>query len=301
MIFLFSVKYIKLIFKLKNMDFTDHEDLHQRLIEKKLTLLDEMWNYTQNYLDIYVKDCMECAHELEVMEEIENTREFKLYLEELDSVKDDLNKIYIDYLEKNCESDLKKEKIISLKEKFKDKISTSEIVDAVNCSKGYARQFYLVEDQVVQKHKRSSLNKKTKDLILKRDDNSCVACGCTDGLEIHHIMPIMGSSIKELDYPDNLVTLCAECHYLAHNGIYFKSLAYKDPSDFWKWAENTERTKIWLILKDIHGIGIKISENIYSRFKSVDELQKADIRSLTRVPLVNRSLAGRIIYKLSFL
>ncbi|MGZ7067588.1 MAG: helix-hairpin-helix domain-containing protein [Methanobacterium sp.] len=275
----------------------DHEDLHFTLKNKKCKILDEMWNFTQKYLDHNLKDCMECIDELEVIEKLEKTEKFKSFLIELECIKDDLNKLYMDFLEKNCVFDLKKEKIIALKEKFKDEISTSEIVNAVNCSRGYARQFYVMEDQVVQKEKRSGLSKKTKDLIIKRDDNSCVACGCTETLEIHHIMPIMGSSIKELNNPVNLAVLCNNCHYLAHRGNYYKSLAYKDNEDFWKWVENTERTKIWLVVKDITGIGIKISENLYDKFKSVEELRKADIRDLTRVPLVNKSLASKIKFK----
>ncbi len=66
------------------------------------------------------------------------------------------------------------------------------------------------------------------------------------------------------------------------------------------WTKNTERTKIWLILKDIKGIGVKVSENIYYRFKTIENLKKADIRTLSRVPLVNKSLAGRIKLKLSY-
>jgi hypothetical protein len=275
----------------------DHEDLHLQLKERKHEILDEMWKYTQKYLDQNLKDCMECNEEIVLIEELENTADFKALLGKLDTVKEEINILYIDYLEQYCESDLKKYKIIALKEEFQDEISTSEIVNAVKCSKSYARQFYVFEGQVLQKDKRSSLSKKMKDSILKRDNNSCVACGCTESLEIHHIMPIMGSSIKELNDSSNLVTLCNSCHYLAHSGNYYKGLAYKDVEDFWKWTKNTEKTKIWLNLKDIQGIGIKISENIYNKFKNIEELQKADIRALTRVPLVNRSLASKIRFK----
>jgi len=279
------------------MDSMEYDDLHQQLKEKKCNLLDEMWNFTQNYLDASLKNCMECNDELEILEDVENTEEFKSLLEDLKSVKAKLDLLYVDYLKQTCESDLKKEKIITLKEKFGDEISTSEIVTAVNCSKSYARQFYVLDGKVEQKEKRKGLSKKTKNFILKRDNNSCVACGSTETLEIHHIMPIMRSSIKELDEESNLVVLCNNCHYLAHSGNYYKGLAYKDVEDFWKWTKNTERTRIWLILKDIQGIGTKISENIYTKFNSVEELKKADIRTLTRVPLVNKSIANKILFK----
>ncbi|MGB9937482.1 MAG: helix-hairpin-helix domain-containing protein [Methanobacterium sp.] len=276
----------------------DHADLHYNLREKKCKILDEMWNLTINYLDSSFKDCMECAEELKVIEKIENTEEFKSFLEELESIKKELNALYIDYLEQECESNLKKEKIIALKEKFQDDIRTSEIVEAVNCSRSYARQFYIIDGKVEQKDKRTRIGKKDKDTILRRDNYSCVACGCSDSLEVHHIIPLRGSSIKELDDECNLVSLCKNCHYLAHSGNYYKGLAYKDVEDFWEWTKNTERTLIWLILKDIDGIGVKISENIYSKFKSVEELKKADLRSLKRVPLVNKQLALRIKLKL---
>lgn len=282
----------------KNMDFRDHEDIHRKLKEKKCAILDEMWNLTQSYLDDTLENCTECAQELDILIEFEKSEQFKSFLVELEMVKDVLNMLYIDYLECNCDSNLKKEKIIALKEKFGDEIRTLEIVGAVKCSKSYARQFYLVDGRVEQKDKRSRIGKRAKNEIIKRDNGSCVACGSTHYLEVHHIMPLRGSSIKELDNPSNLVTLCNKCHYLAHSGDYYKGLAYRDVEDFWKWTQNTEKTKIWLILKDIHGVGIKINENIYSKFKSIEELEKADIRALTRVPLVNKSLAGRIKLKI---
>ena len=199
------------------MDFIDQDDLHLQLKERKCKILDEMWKYTQKYLDQNLKDCMECIEEIELIKKLESTDDFKTLLGKLDAVKEEINIFYIDYLEQNCKSNLKKDKIMALKGEFQDEISTLEIVNAVNCSKNYARQFYVIEGQVLQKEKRSSLSKKTKDSVLKRDNNSCMACGCTKSLEIHHIMPIMGSSIKELNDSSNLVTLCNSCHYLAHS------------------------------------------------------------------------------------
>lgn len=279
------------------MDY-DHTDLHQKLKNKRGKILDEMWNFTQDYLDSSLKDYMECAEELKIIEELETIEEFKSFLEELESIQNELNDLYIDYLSITCQNNLKKEKIIALREKFHDEIRTSEIVEVVKCSKNYARQFYLIDGIVEQKDKRTRIGNKDKDLILKRDNYACVVCSCTESLEVHHIMPLRGSTIKELDEECNLVSLCKDCHYLAHSGNYYKGLAYNDIEDFWKWTKNTERTLIWLILKDIEGIGVKISENIYNKFKSVEELKRADVRSLTRVPLVSKSLALRIKLKL---
>lgn len=52
--------------------------------------------------------------------------------------------------------------------------------------------------------------------ILERDDYTCQECGeCSDehGLRVHHIVP---RSDGGTDAPDNLSTLCAHCHALAH-------------------------------------------------------------------------------------
>ncbi len=193
----------------------DHETHYFELKNKKAKILDGMWKFTQRYMDQNIDDFMECRDEMVILEELENTAKFRSFQLELESIKDNLNELYIDYVKKICSSDLKKEKIMVLKEKF-TQISTSEVVNAVNCSRGYARQFMVIEDQVMEKDKRSGLGKKTRDSILKRDGYSCKACGSVQKLEVHHIMPVMGSTIKKLDDPINLVTLCHNCHYLTH-------------------------------------------------------------------------------------
>jgi 5-methylcytosine-specific restriction endonuclease McrA len=53
---------------------------------------------------------------------------------------------------------------------------------------------------------------------LKRDGNSCVACGYDKGLEVHHIHGINWDRIMAVLYeelfchPDKLRTLCKYCH-----------------------------------------------------------------------------------------
>lgn len=260
-------------------------------------ILHKLWDLTQNFLDKNSDYSIECRDELELLKKLEDTEEFKNLFKELDSTIINLNQLYIEFINETCSDGLKKDKIIALKEKFGEEIRTSEIATAVGCSKNYARQFYIIDGKVEQKEKRGSLSKKVKREILKRDDNSCVVCGKSGNLQIHHIMAIMGSSISELNGHDNLATLCKECHYLAHNGNYYQNLAYKDIEDFWKWTQNSEKTQVWLILKDIRGIGFKISDNIYYKFKSVESLQNASVRDLVKVPLVNRALAERIKFK----
>ena len=93
--------------------------------------------------------------------------------------------------------------------------------------------------------------------ILKRDGGECQVCGWQRDLEVHHIIPrIHGGG----DHPNNLVTLCRECHDLVSenkhhiydypelsNGISIKNrIKYynllkqsKDPTlaDIIKWAD----------------------------------------------------------------
>ncbi len=280
------------------MDICYLEDRHFELKNKKYKILDELWELTQNYLDEHADEITKSSEELGIIMAVEDTAGFQQLLEELYRVKNSLNELYTQFLDDSLDTDLKKDKIIALKEKWGEEITTEEITRAVNCSKGYARQFYLLDGKVVQKDGRNGIRAGTKREVLKRDKNSCVVCGSTENLEIHHIIPVMGSTIKNQDKAHNLALLCKECHYLAHSGNYYRGLAYDDLEGFWEWTQNTEKTKMWLILKDIHGMGFKITENIYNCFPSIGKLEKASVKNLARVPLVNRTLAEKIKLKL---
>ncbi len=48
-----------------------------------------------------------------------------------------------------------------------------------------------------------------KDRVRKRDDHVCRLCGSTDGLHVHHVLPVSFGGIHS---PQNLVTLCRRCH-----------------------------------------------------------------------------------------
>ncbi len=283
---------------MRTMDTDYLENYHFELKNRKYKILDELWELTQTHLDEHLGGITKSCEELYILMDVENTDEFKSLLEDLSCVKNSLNELYTKFLDDNLDTDLKKDKIIALKEKWGEEITTEEITRAVNCSKGYARHFYLQDGKVIQKDSRNGIRAKIKREVLKRDQNSCVVCRSPENLEIHHIIPVMGSTIKDQDEIHNLALLCRKCHYLAHTGNYYKGLAYEDLEGFWEWTQNTEKTKMWLILKDIQGIGIKITENIYKCFPSIDELERASIKNLTRVPLVNKSLAERIKLKL---
>lgn len=60
---------------------------------------------------------------------------------------------------------------------------------------------------------------------------SCQACGTTNNLAVHHIVPLHVNRSKELD-PSNLITLCenirsAFCHY-----------TFGHLNNWWKWDPN---------------------------------------------------------------
>jgi 5-methylcytosine-specific restriction endonuclease McrA len=56
-----------------------------------------------------------------------------------------------------------------------------------------------------------------RDLFL-REHPRCEACGCQNGLEVHHIWPVHRFPDLELSW-GNLITLCSRCHlFVGHLG-----------------------------------------------------------------------------------
>ena len=51
--------------------------------------------------------------------------------------------------------------------------------------------------------------------VWKRDNCKCVVCGSEEDLHVHHIIPVSVSE-KHKYVVGNGVTLCRECHRLAH-------------------------------------------------------------------------------------
>ncbi|MFU8868290.1 HNH endonuclease [Natronococcus sp.] len=54
---------------------------------------------------------------------------------------------------------------------------------------------------------------KIRNRILNRDENTCRNCGETTNLVVHHVVPIQ---TRGTNRPDNLLTLCRDCHRAAH-------------------------------------------------------------------------------------
>jgi 5-methylcytosine-specific restriction endonuclease McrA len=49
--------------------------------------------------------------------------------------------------------------------------------------------------------------------IYRRDGFQCAVCGSSRYLQIHHYIP---RGKRGTDSPHNLITLCSDCHALAH-------------------------------------------------------------------------------------
>jgi 5-methylcytosine-specific restriction endonuclease McrA len=54
-----------------------------------------------------------------------------------------------------------------------------------------------------------------RDATLKRDGMRCQFCGRREHLQVHHIE---FRSQGGADDPDNLITLCSDCHHDLHAG-----------------------------------------------------------------------------------
>jgi len=82
---------------------------------------------------------------------------------------------------------------------------------------------------------RSSVSGTVRKKILQRDNYSCMKCGRTSKLEIHHIFPViymsneMKNNTKYRDNPSFLITLCSMCHKEAPD----------DPVDFFKYTSKS--------------------------------------------------------------
>jgi len=65
------------------------------------------------------------------------------------------------------------------------------------------------------KHLYSSAKwRKLRQFILERDDHMCQECGEIETLEVHHIISANDEVLRFT--PENLITLCHNCHNKAH-------------------------------------------------------------------------------------
>ena len=62
----------------------------------------------------------------------------------------------------------------------------------------------------------NTLTKKDRKAIYARDGYRCALCDSTKYIQIHHYI---SKGAGGTNHPHNLITLCADCHALAHGVI----------------------------------------------------------------------------------
>ena len=67
-----------------------------------------------------------------------------------------------------------------------------------------------------QRTKATSIDKRTRQRILVRDNGNCIVCGSMYGIELHHYIL---RSANGMGTKENLVCLCGRCHFNIHNNI----------------------------------------------------------------------------------
>lgn len=85
----------------------------------------------------------------------------------------------------------------------------------------YIMQPFTENSEVYQSLLQSECWEKRRKKILERDNYSCVRCGSTNNLNVHHRQyhkkAFNHSFVKPWAYKsNNLVTLCRSCHQMGH-------------------------------------------------------------------------------------
>ncbi len=133
--------------------------------------------------------------------------------------------------------------------------------------------------------------------IRARDDYTCRVCGKREDIREHHVhhkIPFkLFSSFEQANAPDNLVTLCSDCHSLVESQVRVRSalsgldhllgslsplLVMSDTGDlgsFFDPAAKFALNKPAIIIYDNIPAGIGLSEGLYKRFDEL--LQKAHV------------------------
>lgn len=73
----------------------------------------------------------------------------------------------------------------------------------------------------------------THAIVLERDGYQCIECGSTERLEIHHVLPEKFGGPTE---PNNLITICRECHsskHIEYQAKYYDMFLFKF-RNFWR-------------------------------------------------------------------
>jgi 5-methylcytosine-specific restriction protein A len=75
----------------------------------------------------------------------------------------------------------------------------------------------MSREKRARKARSSAAWQKARAMARQRDGDRCRQCGSTQGLEVHHLVPIaQGGDRFALS---NLITLCSSCHHDSHRGV----------------------------------------------------------------------------------
>lgn len=143
------------------------------------------------------------------------------------------------YEEEVKNADTYQDEIIELLEAAEG-ASSADVAEVVGCSVGHARRFtYDPSTGTAFRKDWSKAAESEKVSPAKRDriierDGECRRCRCSEQLRVHHIVPIALGGESE---PENLVTLCEECHQDAHGGSYNPpTTVYDGLDEFEDWV-----------------------------------------------------------------
>ena len=73
--------------------------------------------------------------------------------------------------------------------------------------------------------------------VLMRDSYLCRHCG-RPAEEVHHIIHLSPSNIGDVSVtlnPDNLISLCKDCHFKAHEGEHGNGRIAKEHDESWQY------------------------------------------------------------------
>ncbi len=139
--------------------------------------------------------------------------------------------------------------------------------------------------------------------ILNRDEYTCQSCGVRpkhDSLHVHHKIPFKSFDSAILaNLPENLVTLCQNCHHLAELNVKIRNslsglrylisnlaplLVLCDSNDIDAYSDpqaNFEESQPVVLVHDTTPAGIGLSESLFNRFDILLEKCNDLVRSCT--------------------
>jgi hypothetical protein len=185
----------------------------------------------------------------EVVARVETDDEYQRLTAEIDCISDELDGVWALAADVIVDPDqTKKENIRRLWTVFGEEAPNPRIAEAVGCHSQYPmRLTYDPETETVdyKEHvKQRKNNQVPPDLrqeILKRDKRACDRCGTKNNeakLKIHHIDPVNDDGPAN---PENLATLCPDCHDIVHDHSSTGRVIYSSAVGFWQWVLDGSR------------------------------------------------------------